>query len=65
MAFLKETERSLRAYFIVVGVLGTVLAVAELGKEGNQPATTTSMLVTLAVWFPLLARLVLGPMPIR
>lgn len=61
MAFLKETERSLRAYFIVVGVLGTLVGLVALSDLGKHTIATKSMFVTLAIWFPALAPLVLGP----
>jgi hypothetical protein len=59
MAFLKETERSLRWYFIIVGALGTVIALSSLSDASKAPAMS-SILVTLAIWIPPLARLVLG-----
>jgi hypothetical protein len=61
MAFLKETERSLRAYFIVVGVLGTLVAFAGLGDASKASPLAPSLVWTLAIWFPPLAHLVLGP----
>jgi hypothetical protein len=61
MAFLKETERSLRAYFIVVGVLGTLLALSGLDNAAKASPTSGSIIVTLAIWFPPLAHLVLAP----
>lgn len=59
MAFLKETPRSLRLYFIVVGTIATVWALASLGDATKLPAT--SGIVTLAIWVPVLGRLVMGP----
>lgn len=61
MAFLKETERSLRLYFFVVGTIATLLAVRALGDATRHPVAAPSGIVMLAIWFPLLARLVLGP----
>jgi hypothetical protein len=61
MAFLKETERSLRLYFFVVGAIATLLAVRALGDATRHPVAAPSGIVMLAIWFPLLARLVLGP----
>ncbi|HMG52608.1 MAG TPA: hypothetical protein VK601_03980 [Kofleriaceae bacterium] len=61
MAFLKETERSLRAYFIVIGVLGTLVALSELGHASKASPIARSIVVTLATWFPPLAHLVLAP----
>jgi hypothetical protein len=61
MAFLKETERSLRAYFIVVGAIATLFALANLGDASKSTAVAVPAVVTLAIWLPLLARLVLGP----
>jgi hypothetical protein len=59
MAFLKETPRSLRLYFIVVGTIATLLAFATLGDATKVSAT--SGIVKLALWVPVLGRLVLGP----
>jgi hypothetical protein len=61
MAFLKETERSLRAYFIFFGIVGTLLALAGLGNASKDAPAGVPALVTLAIWLPPLARLVLGP----
>lgn len=61
MAFLKETARSLRLYFLVVGTIATLLAVRALGDATRHPVAAPSGIVILALWFPLLARLVLGP----
>ena len=36
MAFLRETPRSLRAYLLLVGALGTVGQVYQLLAEGNS-----------------------------
>lgn len=66
MAFLKETERTLRAYFIIVGALAVITALVALsalfaqGGSGRYPPVTTSAVVPLAILFPSLARLVLG-----
>jgi hypothetical protein len=60
MAFLKETERSLRAYFIFVGVIGTLVALSSL-SDASKGTPMKSMLVTAAIWFPPVAHLVLGP----
>src|SRR4051812_48750093 len=60
MAFLKETDRSLRLYFIVVGAIAAFLALGNLASLGTDPAVATSGTVKLAIWFPVLARLVLG-----
>jgi hypothetical protein len=59
MAFLKETQRSLRLYFIVVGTIATLWALASLGDATKMPAS--SAIVTLAIWVPVLGRLVIGP----
>jgi len=61
MAFLKETERSLRAYFILVGVLGTLLALSGVDDASKTAPMARSIVVTLAIWFPPLAHLVLSP----
>jgi hypothetical protein len=61
MAFLKETERSLRLYFFVAGTIATLLAVRALGDATSHPVAAPSGIVMLAIWFPLLARVVLGP----
>lgn len=59
---MKETEGSLRAYFLVAGTISALLAfrdidtASKLGKVlGSLPASWT-----LAIWFPIIARLVLG-----
>lgn len=62
MAFLKETERSLRLYFIIVGILGTLIGLSGLGTASREAPSGAPMLVTLAIWLPPLARLVLGPL---
>jgi hypothetical protein len=59
MAFLKETPRSLRLYFIVVGTIATLWAFATLGDATKVPAT--SGIATLAIWLPVLGRLAMGP----
>jgi len=61
MAFLKETERSLRLYFIIVGVIGTLAAFVALSDATKTSRVPIPTIVTLAIWFPALARLVLGP----
>lgn len=58
MAFLKETPRSLRLYFIVVGAIATLWALASLGDAAKVP---TSGIVKLAIWVLVLGRLVIGP----
>jgi hypothetical protein len=60
MAFLKETERSLRAWFIVVGVIGFISGLASLGDASKASSLGTGM-VTATLWFLALSRLVLGP----
>jgi hypothetical protein len=60
MAFLKETERSLRMYFIVVGTIATLLALGALGNLRKDPGATPGI-VMVAIWFPALAHLLLGP----
>jgi uncharacterized membrane protein len=60
MAFLKETERSLRAWFIVVGVLGFISGLVTLG-DASKATMLRSAVVTLTLWFLPLSRLVLGP----
>jgi hypothetical protein len=61
MAFLKETERSLRLYFIVVGTIATLLALGMLGNARKVPGEATSGIVIMAIWFRVLAHLLLGP----
>lgn len=61
MAFLKETERSLRVYFVIVGVIGTLLALAGLNEASKISPIAPSIVVTLAIWFAPLAHLVLAP----
>ena len=59
---MKETEGSLRAYFLIAGTVSALLAFRDidtasgLGKVlGSLPASWM-----LAIWFPIVARLVLG-----
>jgi len=61
MAFLKETERSLRVYFFAVGTITTLLALRSLGDATRHPVDPPSGIEMLMIWFPLLASLVLGP----
>jgi hypothetical protein len=61
MAFLKETERSLRAYFIVVGVLGLISGLVTVGDATKTTLMGRSFVVTLTLWFLPLSRLALGP----
>lgn len=61
MAFLKETERSLRVYFVVVGVLGLIAGLASLEDATRTGLFDQPFLVTLTLWFRPLARFVLGP----
>ena len=60
MAFLKETERSLRAWFIFVGVIGFISGLATLG-DASKAKLLGSTVVTFTLWFLPLSRLVLGP----
>jgi len=59
---MRETEKSLRLYFLIAGVISALLAVrdlstlAKLGSLGGAlPASWM-----LAIWFPIIARLALG-----
>lgn len=61
MAFLKETERSLRAYFILVGILGTVAGLAFLGEATKDRYSGLPLLATVLVWLTALAPLIIGP----
>jgi uncharacterized membrane protein len=60
MAFLKETERSLRAYFIVVGVVGLISGLVSLGAAAKTALIERPIVVTLTLWFLPLVHLVLG-----
>jgi len=48
---MRETEGSLRAYFLVVGVLGSIAALA-----GLRDASTLHMSMMFALWVPILSR---------
>jgi hypothetical protein len=61
MAFLKETERSLRAYFIVVGIIGTVAGFAFLGEVTKDRYSALPFLASVLVWLTALAPLIIGP----
>ncbi len=55
---MRETEGSLRAYFLIAGTISALLAFRDIdaaSKLGSLPASWA-----LAIWFPIVARLVLG-----
>ena len=59
---LKETERSLRWYFLLAGTVSALLSLRDIstvskltGVLGALPASWQ-----LAIWFPIVARLVIG-----
>jgi hypothetical protein len=57
---MKETERSLRAYFIIVGVIAMLLALRDFRDTAALPAGLISAKMSLSLWIPSVARLVLG-----
>jgi len=61
MAFLKETERSLRAYFILVGILGTLAGYLFLSEVTKDRYSGLPFLASLLVWLTALAPLIIGP----
>jgi hypothetical protein len=61
MAFLKETERSLRAYFVVGGILGTLVGIASVSGLGDDRYQALPMLASLTIWFSAFSPLVIGP----
>jgi hypothetical protein len=56
---MRETERSLRIYFLLAGVIGTFRALSDLGNARKLPPLPTTWM--LALWVPIIAHLVLGP----
>lgn len=59
---MRETERSLRWYFLLAGTVAVLLSLRDISAAskltkvlGNLPASWQ-----LAIWFPIIARLVLG-----
>lgn len=60
MAFLKETERSLRAYFFFVGVVSVLLGLVGLGDARELAGMTIPFSWMLAIYVPLISRFILG-----
>jgi hypothetical protein len=58
MPFLKETTRSVRMYFMLVGTIAVFSAIGQLRELDWRMDWPTSIL--LAIYVPLLLRLVLG-----
>ncbi len=56
---MKETEGSLRAYFAFAGVIAILLSVRDLGDAQKLPSGLP-MSWMVAIWFPIITRLVLG-----
>lgn len=59
---MRETERSMRAYFLIVGAISALLALSDLGTASKLGKVLGALPASwmLALWFPILARLVLG-----
>jgi hypothetical protein len=55
---MRETERSLRWYFVLAGAWSCVSALRSISTASELPALPASW--TLAVWFPIVSHLVLG-----
>ncbi len=55
---MRETERSLRWYLLLAGAGSTLSSLGDLGDAFALPALPITW--TVALWFPLLAHLVLG-----
>src|SRR3954467_4396687 len=57
---MKETEGSLRGYFLLAGVVSVLLAFKDLGDLGKLDLSTLSGGQKLALDLPIAARLLLG-----
>lgn len=58
---MRETERSLKAYFLVAGGLSTLSALANLGALRELGPLQLPLVWTLVIWTGVITRLVLGP----
>jgi hypothetical protein len=61
MAFLKETERSLRIYFVLVGIVGTLAGVVWVDAAASGRYSGVSAVATLTIWLMAVSPLVIGP----
>ena len=57
---MKETEGSLRAYFLVAGVIAALSSISDLGDARKVAGIDLPLKWMLALWFPIIARLLLG-----
>jgi hypothetical protein len=57
---MKETEGSLRAYFLIAGGLSTLSAVGDIKTATEVGTSFLPMSWRIAIWFPILASLALG-----
>ncbi len=59
---MRETERSLRLYFLFAGAVSTLLALRDISTVSKLSDVLGSLPPSwlLALWFPIIARLVLG-----
>lgn len=57
---MKETEGSLRAYFLLAGAVSALLALRDLGAVSGLDLSATTAGVKAALYVPIVTRLVLG-----
>ena len=57
---MKETEGSLRAYFLIVGVISVLLGLRDLGQLKELRGLTLPLDWMLAIYVPLITRFALG-----
>ena len=57
---MRETEKSLRTYFLIAGVLALISGLQDLSDLLKLPTASLPTSWMLALWFPTLARMVLG-----
>lgn len=59
---MKETERSLRWYFLLAGTVSVLLSLRDISAASKLTTMLGSLPGSwqLAIWFPIIARLVLG-----
>jgi len=57
---MKETEGSLRAYFLIAGVVSVVLGIRDLSEATKIPIAALPTTWLIAIYVPLIVRLGLG-----
>ncbi len=59
---MKETERSLRWYFLIAGTVSAALSLNDIGTASKLTNVLGALPGSwqLAIWFPIIARLVIG-----